>query len=343
MNIILVGGKFDNEGGKPSGLVSKLGEALKATYYNGGHYEDLKFIYEHMLEPADVIMWMPDVPNTLPKIRDIKGKFPMSMLVTSKRNFGEYEFQDLLQRSLAAKANLTVEFVKEGDKFAGRLFDPLGSVWCDFTTDVAELATAMLVRLANLRSFTRQGTRPDACMEPDFLQLIKDYAGEFHQLIKPAKEVTRYLGNSSFRCQRGFPSFRNNGTVYVSRRNVDKDHISADDFVPTWFDNDRNIRYHGKAKPSVDTPVQLRLYEMLTHINYMLHAHVYIKNGVFTENAVPCGAVEEVDEILYAIGNKRFDDYIAVNLKGHGCIIMAKNLDYLHGLQFYSRPVPEVM
>ena len=74
--------------------------------------------------------------------------------------------------------------------------------------------------------------------DTEFFNIVKGYADVFHKLINPAPNVTRFLGNSSFRCQRGFPSFKKDGIVYVSKRNVDKRYIDKSGFVPTkLFDN----------------------------------------------------------------------------------------------------------
>lgn len=109
--------------------------------------------------------------------------------------------------------------------------------------------------------------------------------------------------------------------------------------------------YCGGDKPSVDTPIQLRLYEKLKNVNYMIHSHCYIKNAPFTSKCVPCGAVEEVDEIIKAIVENYtkeetyadcFDRYV-LNLIGHGSIVMARDIKGLQGLEYYGRPMPEKM
>ena len=53
----------------------------------------------------------------------------------------------------------------------------------------------------------------------------------------------------------------------------------------------------------MDTPVQVRLYKTIPHINYIVHGHVYVKGAPFTKEAIPCGALEEVDEIMELIYN----------------------------------------
>ena len=134
--------------------------------------------------------------------------------------------------------------------------------------------------------------------------------------------MTRFLGNSSFRCQRGFPSFRGNkDIIFVSRRNVDKRFIDKDHFVGSVLLEDGSVGYYGEYKPSVDTPIQLRLYNLLPKINFMIHSHCYINAAPFTKTPVPCGAVEEVDEIMEIIGQGRSQPFYAINLIGHGLLL----------------------
>ena len=105
---------------------------------------------------------------------------------------------------------------------------------------------------------------------------------------------------------------------------------------------DNNVYYWGSKKPSVDTPIQLRLYEALPNINYMIHAHVYLENAEYTNNAVPCGAIEEVEEVLSKIKDKN-TDYFEINLIGHGCLVFANNTSQIKNIQYKSRPSPEIL
>ena len=93
----------------------------------------------------------------------------------------------------------------------------------------------------------------------------------------------------------------------------------------------------------------------------MLHAHCFvdipIDDGCFsytTSNAVPCGAIEEVNEICETIGdiervNASNPKLVAINLKGHGCILMASNVHIFDTLRnekdscFYARKTPEII
>lgn len=388
MYILLVGGTWTpaKEGGcKKSGFVEKCGQALRdygcrIVVYNGGDYEDLQQIAETAPD-YDAVFWWPNVSNDLPKIRDIKVIAPHTMLVNSKRNDGDkYSFMELVQRSLAVKANLTVELKKNDDgKFDIMVFDPLGCAWYK-GSDIYNAMFALAERLAFLRSITRQATVPDQTdkslvlswyfdrfkqdMHPSneevsvpdeerFVSLVKRYAERFHEIMKPANNVVRFLGNASMRpmppqvgrCSKGMPSFRCGEYIFVSQRNVNKEFIDLSHFVPTYMEGEK-VYYCGENKPSVDTPIQLRLYAKLPNINYMIHSHCYVEGAPFTTMSVPCGAIEEVDEVLSAIqkhyGSLGGTQYV-LNLIGHGSLIMGTKVEDLEDINYYGRTLPEVL
>ena len=388
MYILLVGGTWapsEMGGAKKSGFVEKCGLALqdygcRVVVYNGGDYEDLPLIAETAPD-FDAVLWWPNVSNDLPKIRDIKENAPRIMLVNSKRNDNEkYSFMELVQRSLAIKANLTVELKKNDEgKFDIMVFDPLGCAWYN-GQDIRDAMFAMARRLDFLRSITRQATVSDhtdkslvlswyfdrfkqemyhsdagipAPDEERFIALVKRYAERFHEIMKPANNVVRFLGNASMRpmppqvgrCSKGMPSFRCGKYIFVSQRNVNKEFIDLSHFVPTYLE-DEKVYYCGENKPSVDTPIQLRLYAKLPNINYMIHSHCYVEGAPFTTMSVPCGAIEEVEEVLTAL-NENYGDlngkrYI-LNLIGHGSLIMGERVDDLEGIVYYGRQLPEII
>ena len=279
---------------------------------------------------------------------------------------------------LEQKANLSVIFEKDvDDKYKFKLSDPLGNLFYD-GGDVNILAENILKRAIFLSNITRASTKqdlennldwyykmftPDAVLsveddakyeiseKKNFLQTVKDYADVFTKTIFNVKEqfeIKRFLGNASFRCPKGFPSFREGEYIFVSRRNVDKTYISINEFIPTYL-KDGQVYYLGENKPSVDSPVQLKLYSELPNIKYMLHAHVYIKDAPITNKALPCGALEEVDEILDLIKKTDADGLnthvIAINLLGHGSLIMSDDVDKINALKnrIIARPKPETI
>lgn len=377
MTILIVGGTWNREFnsstesyGKPSSLITKLANALTAyglvDVYNGGRYDKLEDIIEST-HAYDVVFWWANVDNSLPKIRNVKEIAPHTILINSKRDDDDkYSFQELIQRSLAVKANLTWKFKKIADKtFEATIFDPLGSVWYQ-GTDFNAAIDACMNRLSFLKNMTRQPSIktdkiniiPD---EQDFVDVVRKYATEFQKYMDSSVKTERFIGNASLRlikpfsdsrCGKGMPSFRGaDNMIFVSRRNIDKQFITLDNFVPVYMDGDK-LMYCGDDKPSVDTPVQIRLYKAFPQINYMLHSHCYIKNAPFTSKAIPCGAIEEADEVINTLASCKLytetPQTFAVNLIGHGSIIMWNNMAQFHNeieptLEYYKREMPEIM
>lgn len=386
MRILFVGGNFDKNDGRPSSVVAKMVSELERTAFgsaidvvNGGNYDLLPGVLDKTPD-YDIVFWFANVPNDLGKVRNVKEIAPKVMLVTSKRNDnGKYEFNELVQRALGSKSNLLFEFSKvpKTKLFHIRVIDPLGCVWYD-GENIGEAVQSAMDRLVYLKGITRQSTvssnvdkslvlswyfdsfkteekKSDAEVSiPDqtlFVELVREYAVKLQEAM-PDIKVERFLGNASLklppqigRCGKGMPSFKQDGMVFVSRRNVPKRFIELSDFVPVYME-DGQLFYCGDSKPSVDTPVQIRLYDALPEIRYMVHTHSYIKSAPYTGYAIPCGAVEEVDEVLGVVDRSfksRDLARYAINMKGHGSIIMASTVEGLRGYTFIKRPFPENM
>lgn len=375
IKILLVGGSWtaipnlDNQTyGRKSSLVESVYATLCERYdvdmYNGGHYDDLNKIINKCFH-YDIVFWWANVPdNALPKIRDVKSVAPKVMLVTSKRNDGDkYNFMELTQHVLGVKGNLAFEFNKisstsENKKFKIRVFDPLGCLWYE-GFNIAEAVNSTMDRLMYLRSVTRQGTiksneNIDIPDETEFFAVVREYAEQFYQIFNPAKDVKRFLGNASMRppedffstrCMRGMPSFKKDNIIFVSQRNVDKQFIDMEHFVPCYMENGK-LYYCGDNKPSVDTPIQIRLYDALPNIRYIIHSHCYINGAKFTSKAIPCGAIEEVNEVLDFVDNVcggRNLEFYTINLFGHGSLLMAKDVKLMKNIKYVGRCLPEPM
>jgi hypothetical protein len=278
---------------------------------------------------------------------DIEKKYPKAILVSSKRNYQDqdhYDLPDLISRALQSKSNLFIEFTKGDniDKFTFRLLDPLGNQFY-FGDNVDTLCLTMFKRIQFLQTMTRTGSYQigEKISAPisfeNFLTVVKEHSIVFNRLIQKPSTVTRFLGNTSFRCTHGFPSLKQNNQIFVSRRNVDKSGITTENMVAVK-QIPEGVGYYGQDKPSVDTPIQLELYKKYPHIQFMLHGHVYVKDAPFTNQIVPCGSFEEVEEIC-KLGNN--DTSFVVNLKGHGFTALSTDIQFIQDLQFYSRPVPE--
>lgn len=351
MKSLFVGGRFDSYMGKFSEEDDKLYSALKVKgdYFNGGNAQVLDKLFENMKDYNNVFWFAQNLENK-ELSKQVKRRNNNALLVNGLRNNGKYSFADLMQYALDSRSNLIVELNNE----KARVLDPLANMFLDYTSDMNLVGRVLNGRLEELRAYSRQASKevsgefevPD---EREFFDIVKNYAVKFQELIHQNPENThRFYGNASFRCESGFPSFRKEGFVYVSKRNVDKRDIGKEGFVQVMAENP--VRYFGKQKPSVDTPIQLKLYEYYKNVNYMIHGHVYVNErkftswfrdtARFTDKIVPCGALEEADEIIKLYPDREERSF-AVNLNGHGSIVLAHDLEDFKEFEFTGRNMPE--
>lgn len=350
MNILIVGGNFDDEGGRPSGIINKIANRMSKTtsleveLMNGGHWQDLVDLSNNI--NAKFVFWAPNVPNNKVKIVEtIKDHIQKSILIISKNNLeNKYHFKHLVAKCLKVRANLLVEYTMKDEVFNMRLLDPIGNVFAD-TTDIDEFVGYMVRRLKEIVFYTRRGSKKigSSIQVPErkeFFEIIKEHANSFHELTH-IDNSDRMVGNVSFRCEKGMPAFRHKGVIYVSRRNVDKKYIDKDSFVGILesFSSDDKVMYCGDNKPSVDSPIQIILFKALRHINYIFHGHVYLENAPYTKECIPCGCIEEASTILSMVPED--SEEFMINLLGHGFIAGSKDPKFFNSLKYISRPYPE--
>lgn len=341
MKPLIVGGTFDHSGGKSSHLVEQLASAMGWFCINGGTLDLLKNIE---VEDVDVLLWMPNVSNKEEKILPvIKERNPKLLLISSKRVIEkEYYESDVVGRLLKSHSNLGIMIEKPSNGYNFKLLDPLGNMHCD-TQDITVLAKSLLARVSQIKAMTRissirVGDTPEFEIEPAFIERVHTLANEFARHVN-AINPYRLLGNASTRCTHGFPAVRDNEGIFVSRRNVQKSGITSRDFVAVRQNLDM-VEYYGGHKPSVDTPIQLRLFDHFERVKYMIHGHVYVKDAPMTHGVIPCGYIEELDEIVNIFPDRNQTNF-AVNLRGHGCIMFAETPEFFDGLTVVSRPFPE--
>lgn len=343
--ILIVGGTFDLNSGKESGFIKKMYlELLKytdnITLVNGGNYNKLQSILDSV-KNYNTVFWLANVDNSLPKVRNVKGINPYVTMIGSKRNDNnKYQFVDILNRSLMERHNLTIVFSKDINEFKMLLYDPLGVKWYEggSISDLVENLYKRLVFITNARrehTYRIEGEK-DIPNNLEFFSFVREAAEVFHQTIDHTEGVTKFMGNASFR--------GNDGFIYVSKRDVDKSKIDQDNFVVCKLDNN-TLYYYGDTKPSKDTISQANLYNLFPNINYMIHSHCYAKGGKYTEMPVPCGSLNEIDEIVKVIekdydGNYDLPLYI-INYLGHGCLLLSNSVTDLKKISFIPRTFPE--
>lgn len=357
---LAVVGTFDSEGGKSSsiaaGLVAPLMRGMdRALIINGGPMSVLKdLVRSGEIEDADVILWMPNVGNAEKKfLPTIKAVNRRCVLISSKRVVERnYTEMDVVGRLLKSHSNLgimiTREVIPSTVLYNFRLVDPLGNVWCH-TSSAKKLGDVMAWRVGQLLKMTRIGSKQVGpkrrfSISKEFLHIVREYGAALSK-IGNAVNPNRFLGNAATRCSSGFPGVRLDNRYFVSRRNVDKNGIASKDFVEV-HPRTGVVEYLGRNKPSVDTPIQIRLFNYYRDVNYIIHGHAYASGWPTTKSAIPCGSIEEFDEITdvaKGAGSGYWTSNICLNLEGHGFIILARDIGFLHKVlpDLQSRPFPE--
>ena len=339
--MFIVGGTFNKNGGEPSFIVSEMMKLLGCTGMNGGNLDDLSLDFSF----TDILIWMPNVDNSEDKILPtIKTKYPHMLLVQTKRVVdGNYTDADVVGRLLKSHSLLGVVIERIDGKYWFKLLDPLGNLHCR-TSDLETLCRALNKRVWKIKSMTRIGSKSVGpvnkfSIDNKFVEAVKNLGTQFSTFVN-AINPNRLLGNASTRCASGFPAVRENERIYVSKRNVDKQTLNAEDFVEVSMP-DRCVEYYGTNKPSVDTPMQLLLFSYFPNIKYMVHGHVYVKGAPLTQHKIPCGYLEEVLDVLLAMKNRNVEEF-SINLLGHGCLIACKDLAYFDTIKLEGRPFPEI-
>lgn len=359
MKVLFVAGDYDDNGGKSSGYMSKLSLELKELYFkrnrciitrfNGGSWSTLQNYIVPETMDSNIIYWFSHSPSDKTRfVERIKKLAPCAILIMLSRNDNKSaSIFEQTSKMLSVKANLMLELHKtETGMFSASILDPLGNCFLENEPSTKEVARILLLRTGQLSVIERVpsisiGTHMPIVEENEFFSIAKESANKFHDLLHADKQ-DRYLGNISFRCESGFPSFRKDNLIYVSKRNLDKRTIGANGFVAIHPRSFNVVQYYGDEKPSVDTPIQLLLYNYYNKIKYMIHSHVYIEGAPETGKILPCGAVEEYDEIVRFVQDMNVDN-IAINLLGHGSLVGSADLSFFKTIKYIARPMPTMM
>lgn len=347
-NYVLVGGTYNDNKGKESGIVNKLYNALgtfNSVMYNGGNYLDLIGDALASIKETDLIIWMADIDNIKEKV--YPEKQTGSVLICSKVMRDGYTTKDAVSRIFKMHGNAVIAIYKDNNTnmCTFSLYDALANCWYN-GSDIEKLALTIYrfyifskgsIRCKTTRDeslISYNDERPDNLT--DFIKLNNNLA-DFIQ----TSCGDRFFGNLSTRCQKLFPSIRNGSLIYVSPRNVDKNRLTSSDFVLFNTDNYTYYSDDEKKKPSVDSPVQAEIYKEFSTINYMIHGHAFIdilketgENNipcVTTENYFPCGDLRELVEVKNHLTSIIYDDchknYGIINLKGHGFLMFSQTFE----------------
>ena len=292
-------------------------------------------------------------------VSNLKNLNQTIMLVSFTK--GESVF-DKVQYIIKNKLNLG--FFIEGDIIT--VIDPLANIWY-MGDDSFEAIRKTKERLLYLKSITRKQTFSidknlplnwyfnsfkldeiksdlDSSYSVDnlYLETIHSYSRVIYPYMGVDLEKDK---NPKIRCAKTMPSFRKNNNIYVSKREIPNTFIENKDFVQVKL-LDNKIFYGGDFKPSVDSPVHIKIYENYPQINYIIHTHVYIDGAPFTKVSNPCGAIEEFDEIDKIIKEVYKDTSLnkyLINLKGHGAIALGNSLEDIQNINYIRKPILEIM
>jgi len=316
MKKIIVGGTFGINP-KKSSIVSKIANNLNAEIINGGSYDCL-LDAATMIKDYDVVVWMPNINNIYDEIPVIK-KIGAVLIVSKAIRDNTRDRGDAVARIFKYHANAVIA-IHYGDKFKFTLIDALNNDW--YTGyDISELNNS----IDDISHWTRGAIREGTIRKKDD---IDTFIAINKKISQKAIDIQgRFFGNLSTRCAALFPTKRyDNSTFLVSGRNTNKKQLSRADMVECSYNENNRISYLGERKPSVDTPIQIALYNKLPNINYMIHGHNEVLNVPTTKHYFPCGDKREVPEILELINNTTSG---VINLKNHGFLIYSETLEQI--------------
>lgn len=321
MKTIIVGGNFGLKS-KESGLINKLTNIIKADkVVNGGSIERLKII-ANSLRGYELVLWMPNINNEAAKLYPKKDKG--SVMIVSKVLRENRTIVDAVSRIFTMRGNAVIAINSNTKPFNFNLVDALGNSWSN-SSSLKDLHRG-IIKIYNWTKGSKRIGTSEVDNIDKFIGLNKIVADKF-ELIKE-----RYFGNISTRCMQMFPSARyTNSHTLVSKRNSSKERLTRDDMVLSKFNDLKdNVIYSGSNKPSVDTPIQLSLFDKYPNINYIIHGHSYIEDAIMTDSYYPCGDMREYNELTRYISKDSMSGKI--NLRNHGFLIYGNKIEDIEQL-----------
>lgn len=326
---LIVGGNITT--GRQSSVVNQLSAALSlfssTVTYNGellASMDGSNGAERASVQGYDLVIWMPEVDNSMKKVYPLKSKG--SVLICSKFMRKGYTKATAMERIFRMQANAIIIIRKhKSGQFIFELVDALGNTWIE-TSDITYLAN----NIQALKVWTKESVRisykhrPGQYVQPFIVEKVKTNLASLIDInnimaSKVQKNTgERFFGNLSTRCSKLFPTYVIGDMFFVSPRNSDKEKLTAEDFVAV----NSFFQYYGDKKPSVDTPVQVAIYQNFPNVRYMIHGHAFINGAPSTRNYYPCGDMREVLEIFRLFHRSQY----TINLMSHGFLIAGTSL-----------------
>lgn len=346
VSVAVVGGTYDEQGGRASKLVKQLGAGMSGAgldvvlHCDGGTVERLVELAQELPNTVQALVWMPNLDNSHPKlIPGLKKQNPRLILVNSKRVVEkDYTDHEVIRRMLKVRAAVGLRIDRVAGLYQVRILDPLGNQWGEATQSFKHAGYRLAKSIQNVADAIRVPSihSGDAQPEPEaaFVEVCRELGDKFAECVESVYPE-RFMGNMSYRPE-GASGF------VVSKRNIDKRKLAYGQFVEVNL-SDEKVYFKGELKPSLDTGIQALIYREFPQIKYMVHGHAYVPGAPMTANYRVCGDLREGEEIVRCLkGIDGFEGRAAVNMRGHGCLIVSDTVEGLKGYRFVAREFPEV-
>lgn len=327
-NLLIVGGNFGYVVNKPSLVIDKLVSSLSVyfkdiTVINSGTLKQLQES-ANMVGQFDITVWMPDVPDNAPNIK-MEKDIGAVLIVAKNLYSNKCTRTDAVTRIFKYHANAVIAINRTsiGEPFNFELIDALNNNWTDHKTTLIDELTASI---HNLYHWTKAAKRESVIHETDDIDKLLELNTKV--INTNAEQNIRYFGNT--RCTLMFPSCRQTKGILVSPRNSDKLQLKRNDMIHVYRKKLGQLAYFGNTKPSIDTPIQMSLYEYFPRINFFIHGHNTIKKVHTTKRYFPCGDLREIQQSFDIINTNPMESthvYSGMfNIKNHGFLIYAENI-----------------
>jgi hypothetical protein len=345
--LLVIAGVFNENGGAASSFadafVRQSGTHFTIQSCNGGTLERLQTVIRSAGRfPA--VVWLAQVDDSS-CISRIKETNKRCLLVQARRNDRKmHTIAEIVSDMIESRTNLCLVIDHDTKQFDFKVVDALGNLWYE-GADTTELIRRLKWYISYALDLTRLSTiatdldKKETVVEDDFFKIVRLYSAMFKAISGKSVEGEPAFDETRFRCLHGYPSMRIDDTILISCRSIENDSISKSDFIAVENRGDR-ICYSGSCKPGTDALVHLGLYRYYENIRYIIHGHCYVENAPTTMMHVPCGCLEEVEEIKKIFQNRHNTDF-AINALGHGCYICAQNLGCFTQCRLVAKPFPE--
>ena len=349
IRLLVIAGVFNAEGGGPSPFADTFIERSRKHFdlqaFNGG---DPALLDEavSLCGSFRAILWLAHVKDGgyLSRIKEVNKD---CLLIQARRN--DRKRNSLCEIILDMDKNgtdLCLIIDHDREKYDFKLLDTVANLWYE-GPDTSEVITRLqwyidhVAELKRIKSAPSDFTPSKITIDEDYYQIVRLFGAILKNVYKTAKSSECIMDSGALRSMHGYPSVRTDDAVLVSCRNIDARGITKDDFVPVETRTDV-VSYSGNREPAIDTAVHLQLYKYYQNVKYIIHTHCCVEHAPMTSIYVPCGCIEDVDEINKIYPNRNSCDF-AINLLGHGCIILAENLGYFTQCRLVAKHFPEKM